>query len=50
MSSMLYGLAPWDAFTFFAALVGVAAISVAAAYAPARRASSIDPMQALRSE
>jgi predicted permease len=50
MASMLYGLESYDALTLTAALAGVVAISLVAGYVPARRAASIDPMQALRSE
>jgi predicted permease len=50
MSSMLYGLEPYDKLTLAAALVGVLAISLVSGYLPARRAASIDPMRALRTE
>jgi predicted permease len=50
IGSMLFALEPYDKLTLIGALVGVAAISLAAGYLPARRAASIDPMQALRSE
>jgi predicted permease len=50
MESMLYGLKPYDRWTALASLVGVVAIGLAAGYLPARRAASMDPMQALRSE
>jgi predicted permease len=50
MSSMLYELAPYDPLTLCVALAGVAGISLAAGFLPARRAASIDPMLALRSE
>jgi predicted permease len=50
MGSMLFGLEPYDRGTVLASLAGVVLIGLAAGYFPARRASSIDPMQALRSE
>jgi predicted permease len=50
MSSMLYGLEPSDTLTLFTAFAGVVAISLTAGYLPARRAASIDPIQALRNE
>jgi predicted permease len=50
MASMLYNLAPTDTLTFCAALLGILVVGLAAGFIPARRAASIDPMQALRSE
>jgi ABC-type antimicrobial peptide transport system permease subunit len=48
--SMLYGLQPTDPATFLPAALLLLAIAIAAGYGPARRASRIDPMQALRHE
>jgi ABC-type antimicrobial peptide transport system permease subunit len=50
LKSMLFGLSPYDPLTFFIALIGIALITTVAALLPARRASSIDPMTALRQE
>jgi ABC-type antimicrobial peptide transport system permease subunit len=50
MASMLFGLEPYDRWTAVVSLMGVVAIGLTAGYLPARRAASIDPMQALRSE
>jgi predicted permease len=50
MASMLFHLSPHDAVSFFAAGLGMLLVSLAAALIPARRAASIEPMQALRSE
>jgi predicted lysophospholipase L1 biosynthesis ABC-type transport system permease subunit len=50
MESMLFGLKPYDRWSALASLVGVVAVGLMAGYLPARRAASIDPMQALRSE
>jgi predicted permease len=50
MASMLYKLSPHDPVSFILAGFGVLAVSVAAALIPARRAASIEPMQALRTE
>ena len=50
LKSMLYGLGPWDPTSFIAALLGIVVVAVAASLIPARRAASVDPMIALRSE
>jgi predicted permease len=50
LQSMLFGLSPYDPLTFIAALAGVILVAVAATLIPARRAASIDPMNALRAE
>jgi predicted permease len=49
-SSFLYGIQPHDALTFGLVPPFLAAIALAACYVPARRAASIDPMNALRTE
>jgi putative ABC transport system permease protein len=49
-SSMLFGLKPRDPVTLAAAVVILMAIGVAASVIPARRASRLDPMEALRNE
>ncbi|HTD97617.1 MAG TPA: ABC transporter permease, partial [Edaphobacter sp.] len=48
--SMLYGLQPTDPATFIPAGLLLLAIAIAAGFGPARRASRIDPIQALRHE
>jgi predicted permease len=50
MASMLYKLPAHDPVSFVAAGLGVLAVSLMAALLPARRAASVEPMQALRSE
>jgi predicted permease len=50
LSSLLYGLAPTDPATIAAGVVVLAATALLAAYLPARRASDIDPITALRNE
>jgi putative ABC transport system permease protein len=50
MSKMLYGVGSGDPLLMATACLVVAAATALAAYLPARRAASIDPMQALRSE
>jgi ABC-type antimicrobial peptide transport system permease subunit len=49
-SSFLYGIQPHDVLTFSLVPPLLALIAVAACYIPARRAASIEPMQALRTE
>jgi len=48
--AMLYGLQPTDPATLIVATLILLAIAITSAYGPARRASRIDPMQALRHE
>jgi predicted permease len=50
MSSLLYGVAATDPMTFATVAALLAAVTMLAAYVPARRAIRIDPVQALREE
>lgn len=50
LRGLLYGVSPIDALTHIRVFVLLATPSVAACYLPARRATRIDPMQALRQE
>ncbi len=50
LKSMLYQLSPFDPASFALAIAAMLAVSAAAAFVPARRAASIEPMQALRTE
>ena len=50
LRSLLYGVRPFDPFTFLSVALLLALVAVAACYIPARRASRIDPMVALRYE
>jgi putative ABC transport system permease protein len=50
LSAFLYEVKPSDPATLAAAVLAVAAISAAAAWLPARRASRLDPLTALRHE
>jgi predicted permease len=49
MSALLFGVAPTDPVTYVAASAGLAAVGLLATYLPARHASGIDPIVALRS-
>jgi predicted permease len=49
-ASFLYGIHPHDALTFAVVPPFLAAIAAVACWIPARRAASIEPMQALRTE
>jgi ABC-type antimicrobial peptide transport system permease subunit len=48
ISSLLFGVSTTDPVTFIGMLVVLTAVAGIAGYLPARRASRIDPMQALR--
>jgi predicted permease len=50
LKSMLYQMSPFDAASFIAAVTAMIAVTGCAAFLPARRAASIEPMQALRTE
>ena len=48
--TLLFGLKPYDPITLSVSAVGLAAVAVAASLLPARRASKLEPMAALRDE
>ena len=50
VKTLLFGLPPTDALSIGAAVVIMVAVSALAGYLPARRASRVDPMVALRYE
>jgi ABC-type antimicrobial peptide transport system permease subunit len=50
MRAMLFNTAPWDGPTLAAAAAILAVSTLAASYLPARRAASVDPIEALRAE
>jgi predicted permease len=47
---LLYGVTPYDPLTILTALVIIGSVTALAGYLPARRASRVDPMTALRYE
>jgi predicted permease len=50
MRTMLFGTPPWDVTTLAAVSAALALSALAASYVPARRAASVDPIEALRVE
>ena len=50
LSSVLYGVQPYDPWSCIAAAIIVAVVASASSAVPARRAASVDPLTALRSE
>lgn len=50
MRSLLFGVTPADPVTLFAVVALLVATAVGAAYIPARRATRVDPVQALRQQ
>jgi putative ABC transport system permease protein len=50
IAAYLYGVEPTDLFTFVAVPLVVLGVTLAACYLPARKATKIDPMLALRYE
>ena len=50
MKSLLYDVSPADPLTYVAVSAGLIFAAMVASYLPARRATSIDPMDALRAE
>jgi len=50
MSSLLFGVGPFDAVTYVAAVGVTLAAAALASYLPARRAASIDPIETLKAE
>jgi putative ABC transport system permease protein len=50
MSSLLYGVRPNDSLTLVAASIVLTTVAFSAVYFPARRATKVDPMTALRVE
>jgi putative ABC transport system permease protein len=50
MSSLLFGVSTTDLMTFVVVSVGLVLIGLFACYIPARRATKVDPLTALRYE
>ena len=50
LSSLLFGVNPFDPLTYAAVVAGLGIVALIATWLPARHASKVDPMLALRSE
>ena len=50
LSSLLFNVKPTDLFTYVVLTAGILAVALAASYIPARRATQMDPLVALRYE
>jgi ABC-type antimicrobial peptide transport system permease subunit len=50
IEKFLFGITPANPIAIVLASLALAALAMAASYAPARRASSVDPAEALRRE
>jgi len=50
MAALLYGVGPTDPVTYVSVAIALAAVTLLATYVPARRASGVTPVDALRSQ
>ncbi len=50
LGGFLFGIEPFDPLTFAGAAFALGAVALIASYLPARRATAVDPVQALRAE
>jgi len=50
MSALLFGVKPFDSMTYVAASVALATVALLATYLPARRASRVNPLKAMRAD
>jgi ABC-type antimicrobial peptide transport system permease subunit len=50
VQAQLYGMTPNDPLTIVLAVIGIAMVAAMAGFVPARKATRIDPMRALRWE
>lgn len=50
LESLLFGVAPLDPLTFASVAVAFSIVAAAASYLPARRATKVEPVEALRCE